>query len=160
MNFQIRPMRLEDVGEVTAIDRASFSLPWPERSFRFELTDNPAARCWVAESDGKIIGSLVLWLVVDEAHIATFATHPDHRQQGIGRALIIHALNAAAAQGATSAYLEVRASNAVAQELYRRLGFVETARRPRYYKDDGEDAVLMRLPQLADIEVYSEGPGA
>ena len=157
MSLQIRPMRLEDLEQVSAIDRAAFTLPWPERSFRFEITDNPAARCWVAESDGRIVGSLVLWMVVDEAHIATIATHPDHREQGIGRALLTHGLAAAAAQGATTAFLEVRAGNLAAQDLYRKLGFVETARRPGYYKDNGEEAVLMRLPELSGVAAYAEG---
>ena len=58
MNISIRLMTLDDVEQIVAIDQASFSLPWPEKSFRFEVTDNPASRAWVAESDGKIIGMI------------------------------------------------------------------------------------------------------
>jgi ribosomal-protein-alanine N-acetyltransferase len=90
----------------------------------------------------------VLWLIVDEVHVATIAIHPDFRRQGIGTALLLHALGAASPEGARSAHLEVRASNSSAQDLYRKLGFAETARAPRYYKDNGEDAVLMALPAL------------
>lgn len=146
----IRKMTLDDLPEVTAIDRASFSLPWPERSFRFEITDNPASRCWVAEADGRVIGMIVVWLIVDEAHIATLATRAEFRRQGIGTKLLVHALNAAQAEGAVSSFLEVRESNRAAQQMYRRFGFVENGRRPRYYKDNNEDAILMSA-MLADL---------
>ena len=150
-------MSLDDLEPVTAIDRVSFSLPWPERSFRFEITDNPAARCWVAESALRVVGMLVLWLLTDEAHIATIAVHPEFRRQGIGRALLTHALLAAAEQGARTAVLEVRASNLIAQEMYRKFGFLETARRPRYYKDNGESAVVMSLLSLRMEEMAALG---
>ena len=65
MNIQIRRMTLDDISQVVEIDRVSFSLPWPERSFRFEVTDNPASRAWVAESNGKVVGMIVAWLIVD-----------------------------------------------------------------------------------------------
>lgn len=148
MNLNIRRMTLDDLDQVVAIDRASFSLPWPERSFRFELTDNPASRCWVVEMEGRVIAALVLWLIVDEAHIATIATHPEHRRQGIGEALMVYALKSASQEGAQSAFLEVRAGNAAAQAMYKKFGFVEAGVRPRYYKDNSEDAILMSLEKL------------
>lgn len=144
----IRKMTLEDVDQVVAIDRASFSLPWPERSFRYEVTDNPAARCWVAGLGGRVVGMMVLWIILDEAHIATLATHPDFRRQGIAETLLIHALRSAAREGVRRSFLEVRAGNEAAQKMYRKFGFVEDGRRPRYYKDNGEDAVLMSLSSL------------
>ena len=148
MKFQIRRMTAADLEQVIAIDQVSFSLPWPERSFRFELTDNPGARCWVAELDGAVIGMLVLWLIVDEAHIATVATKPEHRRQGIAKRLMDHALISAIDEGAISAFLEVRESNLAAQSMYRQYGFIATGRRPRYYKDNNEDAILMTLSSL------------
>jgi ribosomal-protein-alanine N-acetyltransferase len=149
MNFQIRKMTLDDLDQVIAIDRVSFSLPWPERSFRFELTDNPAARCWVVEAeDHRVIAMLVLWVIVDEAHVATIATKPEYRRQGIAEHLMVHALRSAREEGAKSAFLEVRESNTAAQAMYRKYGFVETGRRPHYYKDNDEDALLMSLSSL------------
>ena len=68
MNLQIRKMTLEDVPTVLVLDQISFSLPWPERSFRFELTENTASRCWVAEVDGRIVGMVVGWLSSPLAH--------------------------------------------------------------------------------------------
>lgn len=153
MNLVIRRMTLADVPAVHEIDRLSFSLPWPERSFRFEVSENPVARSWVAEVDGRVVAMLVLWLTVDEAHIATIATHPDFRQQGIGERLMIAALQSARQEGARTAFLEVRASNLAAQNLYRKYGFVVSGRRPGYYKDNQEDALLMTLENLDHLEV-------
>ena len=148
----IRRMRLEDVPRVHEIDTLSFSLPWPERSFTFEATENPASRPWVAEKDGRLVAMLVLWLVVDEAHIATIATHPDYRRQGIGEAILIQALLAARAEGARRAFLEVREGNHAAQTMYRKYGFEVTGKRPKYYQDNGENALLMSLENLNAME--------
>ncbi len=144
----IRPMRPDDVAAVAAIDRLSFSLPWSERAFRHEVSENPSARAWVAEQSGCLVGMLVLWLVLDEAHIATLATHPDYRRRGIGERLLTTALDAARAEGAKRAFLEVRAGNLAAQAMYAKLGFVVDGRRLHYYKDNGEDAVLMSLDMI------------
>src|SRR5512138_2147825 len=111
MKLIIRKMTLEDIPAVIDLDHKSFSLPWPERSFRFEITENPASRCWVADLDGKVVGMIVVWLIVDEAHVATLATHPDYRRQGIGKSLLAHALLRLRAEGARSSFLEVRAGN-------------------------------------------------
>src|SRR5215207_4678053 len=148
MNVLIRKMTLHDIEQVIAIDRISFSLPWPERSFRFELTDNPASRCWVAEVDKRVAGMVVAWLFVDELHIATIATQPDFRRQGIARKLLSHTLLHALKEGARSSFLEVRESNLAAQEMYRKFGFEEAERRKRYYRDNDEDAILMSLASL------------
>lgn len=148
MNVTIRKMTVEDVPAVVELDQKSFSLPWPERSFRFELTDNPASRCWVAELDGRVVGMIVVWLIVSEAHVATVATHPDYRRQGIGKRLLSHALLNLMREGARSSFLEVRESNLGAQEMYRKLGYEVSGRRRRYYRDNDEDAILMSLASL------------
>lgn len=154
MTLKIRRMTLADVPAVHEIDVLSFSLPWPERSFRFEAGENPAARPWVAEVDGRVAAMLVLWLIVDEAHIATIATHPDFRRRGIGERLLLHALAAAREEGATRAFLEVRAGNLAAQALYKKYGFVVDGLRPRYYKDNNEDAILMSLNDLESLKGF------
>lgn len=151
MNFIIRRMTVEDIPAVVALDQMSFTLPWPERSFRFELTQNSASRCWVAEVDGKIVGMIVNWLLVDEVHVATIATHPDFRRQGIARKLLSYSLRYMSDEGAISSFLEVRESNAAAREMYRKFGYEDTGRRKAYYKDNNEDAILMTLEKI-DIE--------
>ena len=155
MSLTIRRMTVEDVPAAHEIDVSSFTLPWPERSLRFEVTDNPAARCWAAELDGRLVGMLVLWMIVDEAHIATVATHPGYRRQGIASQLLVEALKSAHTEGARSDLLEVRAGNQAAQEMYRKFGFEVVGRRKRYYKDNYDDAVLMTLPRLP-VELYNE----
>lgn len=148
MSVILRKMTLDDVEQVVAIDKISFSLPWPTSSFHFELTDNPASRCWVVEVDGRIAAMLVAWFIVDEIHIATIATHPDFRRQGIGEKLLSFTLKSAKEEGAVSSFLEVRESNEAAIMMYRKFGYVESGRREGYYKDNGEDAILMTLDSL------------
>jgi ribosomal-protein-alanine N-acetyltransferase len=149
MSVIIRKMTLDDVAQVIAIDQVSFSLPWPKSSFHFELTDNPASRCWVAELDGRVAAMLVAWFIVDEIHIATIATHPDFRKQGIGEKLLLFTLQSAKNEGAVSSFLEVRENNDAALNMYRKFGYVENGRRVGYYKDNGEDAILMNLDSLS-----------
>ena len=154
MSLVIRKMTVEDVPAAHAIDVSSFTLPWPERSFRFEVTDNPAARCWVAEMDGRVVGLLVLWMIVDEAHIASLATHPEFRRQGIAKQLLVEALDNAYSEGARTAFLEVRAGNDAARRMYQKFGFEEVGRRERYYKDNNEDAILMTLKRLPLAPIF------
>jgi ribosomal-protein-alanine N-acetyltransferase len=151
--INIRSMGLSDLEQVQAIDQASFSMPWPASAYQYELTQNPASMLWVAETDEsiekkKVVGMIIVWRILDEAHIATIAVHPDYRRQGIGKILLRFALDWAARNGAQRAMLEVRASNQSAQALYLQFGFEVVSRRPRYYKDNHEDALLMNLDSL------------
>lgn len=148
MKVDIRRMQVDDLPQVQAIDRISFSTPWPKNAYRYELLENPNGHCWVAEMDNKIAGLLVCWLVVDEGHIATIAVHPDQRGLGISKKLVITGLADLISKGAVSATLEVRAGNLVAQNLYRYFGFEEVGLRKRYYKDTNEDALLMTVKPL------------
>jgi ribosomal-protein-alanine N-acetyltransferase len=106
----------------------------------------------VAEVEGKIAAMLVLWFIIDEAHIATIAVHPDFRRQGIGEQILLHALRAAHSEGAQRAFLEVRAGNFAAQAMYRKYGFEMAGVRPGYYKDNNEDALLMDLEKFDTLE--------
>lgn len=150
--LSIRKMTMDDLAQVVAIDQVSFSLPWPQRSFQFELTDNETARCWVVELDGRVVAMIVSWMIVDELHVATIATHPEFRGRGIGKRLLLHALHAAKLEGATKSFLEVRESNHAAQAMYRSFGYVEDGRRKEYYKDNNEDAILMSLNDLDRLQ--------
>jgi ribosomal-protein-alanine N-acetyltransferase len=140
---------MNDLEQVVAIDRVSFSLPWPARTFQFEVTDNPTSRCWVVEVDKKIIDIIVSWLILDELNIATIATHPDFRMQGVGKKVLLHALKTARDEGVIRSFLEVRESNDAAIKMYTSFGFVEDGRRKEYYKDNNEDAILMSLNDLS-----------
>jgi ribosomal-protein-alanine N-acetyltransferase len=148
-------MQPADLEQVLTIDRISFSLPWPESAYKYELTANPSSRSWVAEvekgpEERQVVGMIVAWLILDAVHIATIAVDPDYRSQGIGRQLLVTALVDAIGRGAREAMLEVRAGNQVAQSLYLRLGFEIVNRRPRYYRDNNEDALLMNLTGIGE----------
>jgi ribosomal-protein-alanine N-acetyltransferase len=152
-SLRIRAMRLEDIPAVHSIDVMSFSMPWPESSFRYELLENRRSVQRVAEmklSNGSwlLIGEVVVWMVIDEAHIATLAVHPDYRGRGISKLLLVSVLVTACHQGMRVSTLEVRESNAIAQNLYSWFGFTVVGSRPRYYKDNNEDALIMTVNGL------------
>jgi len=158
----IRPMTLNDLHRVHEIDLLSFTMPWSERSFRFELAENANSTVLVAEVSRNgdrpgVIGMIVVWVILDEAHVATIATHPDFRGNGVGRRLLAHGLLSARKRGARVAYLEVRSSNLTAKTLYEKFGFRVVGVRARYYKDNNEDALLMTLDELQadDLEQLS-----
>src|SRR5688572_3411945 len=142
MSSLVRLMTAADLQAVTELDALSFKTPWPSKAYETELS-NTDARCWVAEQNGQVAAVLVLWRVLDEAHIATLAVHPGFRRRGIGSQLLRTGMDAAYAEGARIYQLEVRSGNAAAQKLYQDFGFEIVGRRPKYYKDTGEDAVLM-----------------
>ena len=91
----------------------------------------------------SIVGYAGIWVMTDEAHITTIASHPDVRGRGIGEFLLVALIHRAIEIGARWMTLEVRASNAVAQNLYRKYTFKEMGVRRRYYSDNGEDALVM-----------------
>ncbi len=150
--IEIRKMTVDDIPEVVEIDRNSFALPWTERSFKYEVTENSASRCWVTMMDKQVAAMLVLWVIVDEAHIATIATHPKFRRRGFAKMMLIKSLVAAREEGVKKALLEVRARHVIAQKIYCDIGFEEVGRRPMYYRDNGEDAVLMTMDDLAGLK--------
>lgn len=143
-------MRLEDVPAVHEIERLSFRTPWPAYAFEQELRGNRLARYVVARAGDRVVGFAGIWLMVDDAHVTTFGVHPDWRRQGIGRQLLLNVSELSIAIGARRMTLEVRASNHAAQALYQAFGFEIAGRRPRYYTDDGEDALVMTTPLLGE----------
>ena len=146
----VEPMGIEDVAAVHEIERLSFRTPWPAYAFEQELKGNRLARYVVARAGDRVVGFAGIWMMVDEAHITTFSVHPDWRRQQIGRQLLLNLAEVSSAIGARRMTLEVRASNLAAQGLYRAFGFDVAGRRPGYYTDDGEDALIMTTPDLAD----------
>ena len=143
----IRRMKLNDLDTVLDIDRLSFPLPWSERTYRYELLENRSSHMYVVEvvedQIPKIVGYVGFWFIVDEAHISTLAVHPDYRGQGIGELLLRTALNGANDLDARIVTLEVRTSNDAAIRLYEKFDFKVVGSRPRYYRDNNEDALLM-----------------
>jgi ribosomal-protein-alanine N-acetyltransferase len=139
-------MRPEDLDEVLAIERVSFTMPWSRGAFLYEMQQNRVARCWVArDDDGHVAGYLCLWEVADEVHITNVAVRPNARRRGIARALLSSVLDNARACAFKVVVLEVRPSNQHALTLYESFGFRVVGRRHGYYYDTGEDALVMEI---------------
>ncbi len=151
--LRIEAMRLADIPEVQAIERASFTSPWPPQAYRSELETNRLAMYLVGRVDGRVIAYAGVWIMVDEAHITTFAVHPAWRRRRIGERLLITVLDLSAERGAREATLEVRLSNLAARRLYEKYGFRPVGLRPRYYTDNGEDALIMTTEPLASASM-------
>lgn len=139
----VRPMALEDIPTILAIEEVSFPTPWSAESFTSELKDNYLARYFCLERDGKIIGYMGLWNVMGEAHITNVAIWPGCRGEGWGEYLMRCVMNKMMASGVLRFTLEVRVSNTNAQKLYTKLGFKPAGIRKKYYSDNQEDAIIM-----------------
>ena len=194
-------MRLEDIPAVMAVERESFTMPWPANAYRRELRENRLARYIVArrtfpapDRDGgaaggapgtapvhpaglkglldrlvdvlggpstgevpqqldemarRVVGYAGLWLMVDEAHVTSIAVSPPYRGLGVGELLFLALVDLSREIGAQYMTLEVRVSNTLAQNLYRKYGFKEAGVRRRYYSDNNEDALIMWSDPLA-----------
>jgi ribosomal-protein-alanine N-acetyltransferase len=146
----VEPMTVDDLPDVHAIERASFAVPWPDNAYRSELETNRLAHYLVARVDGHVAAYGGIWVMVDEAHVTTFAVHPAWRRQHIGERLLLAFLDLALDRRAAEATLEVRLSNLPARRLYEKYGFRPVGLRPRYYTDDNEDALIMTTEPLAE----------
>jgi ribosomal-protein-alanine N-acetyltransferase len=146
--LRIRPMTVTDLDAVQRIERASFTTPWPPHAYRQELEANRLAAYVVAVLADEIVGYGGLWLMVDEAHVTTFAVHPRYRRRRIGERLLLALLDLSLARHAREATLEVRLSNLAARRLYEKYGFRPVGIRPRYYSDNQEDALIMTTEPL------------
>ena len=147
--FETGIMTAADVDAVCAIEEATFARPWSRASIENELT-NSCARYVVLRRSGETVGYAGMWLVIDEAHVTNVAIRKDLRGQGLGEKLMRALIQLAADSGMIWMTLEVRRSNAAAQGLYRKLGFVDVGWRKRYYEDNGENALLMGLEHLPE----------
>jgi ribosomal-protein-alanine N-acetyltransferase len=170
--FRIEPMTLADIPEVIAVEQASYSLTWPAKAYDHELQKNDLAHYFVLRflnqptnqptnqlasqptnypfihPSPAVIGLAGFWLMSDEIHISTIAVQPNWRGLGLGEWLLIRLLAEGQALGGLIATLEVRPSNVAALALYRKYDFQEVGRRPRYYSDNGEDALILTTPRL------------
>jgi ribosomal-protein-alanine N-acetyltransferase len=145
--YELVPMDRSHLDEVCAIELESYENPWARTAFESELGKNPASFARVAlttDTPSRVAGYCIAWILFEHVHIQNVAVHPEHRRRGLGRLLLLQALEEGRVRGATSALLEVRPSNEAARRLYRALGFVETGRRREYYAGPREDALLLR----------------
>jgi ribosomal-protein-alanine N-acetyltransferase len=142
-------MTVDDHPAVQAIERASFAVPWPDDAYRNEIRTNRLASYVVARLGDAVVGFAGIWVMVDEAHVTTFAVDPHYRRRGVGERLLLALLDLSVRRLAREATLEVRLSNLPARKLYEKYGFRPVGIRPRYYSDNGEDALIMTTDALS-----------
>lgn len=145
--MSLRPATAEDVGPIMDLERTSFPTDaWSEPMMRAELA-SPHGCYFVDVEAGRLVGYGGVRAVsgAADADIQTIAIAAGARGRGRGRALLRALLHTARARGAREVFLEVRADNPTASALYASEGFIEIARRPRYYQPDDVDAVVMKL---------------
>jgi ribosomal-protein-alanine N-acetyltransferase len=169
MKLTLRYMRLPDIPAVVAIDRVSFDPAWSARSYTYEVGESAYSHMVVLEQsedekprqtwrrfvpnlggngrdeEKQIVSYGGLWHIMDESHISTIATHPGFRGRGLGEIVLAGMIRRSITLRATYIVLEVRVSNIVAQNLYRKYEFETIALKPKYYHNNGEDAYDMRL---------------
>jgi ribosomal-protein-alanine N-acetyltransferase len=143
----LRPMTLDDIDMVAALDNRAFGdSGWSRRYFAGELTDSPISIFYVLTGHGeRIIGYFGVWHVVDQLHLCTFAVDPDRHSEGLGAILLNCVVRLAQRLECELIQLEVRESNHVARSLYRSRGFDDEGRRANLYSNPREDGVLMSM---------------
>lgn len=137
------PRNLEDIYE---IELASFKDPYPLNLLKAILEENPDG-CFIAKHRGRVVGYVAASISAKVAHVISVAVKPENRGRGIGEKLLGRLLEELKYKGITMIFLEVRVSNKAAINLYRKLGFRESRRIPRYYLDR-EDCIMFmkKLP--------------
>lgn len=140
-----RSMTVIDVPHVLDIENRSFTLPWSEEAYFYELSHNQYSYYIVAVIDNKVIGYCGSWLIYDDAQITTIAVCPNFRGRQIGQAILRYVMAMLQQLGAKKITLEVRVSNRIAQSVYEKMGFIVCGQRKAYYPDNQEDALMMRV---------------
>ena len=141
--MRVTQMSAAHVSQVAELERMCFSTPWSEKSIASEL-QNDLALWLVALNDDMVVGYIGSQTVCEETDMMNVAVHPDWRRKGIGEILIEQLIVQLKQRGSRSLSLEVRSSNVPAVALYEKLGFHQVGRRPNYYRNPKEDALIMR----------------
>ena len=139
----IQEMTMAHVAAVAELEKLCFSDPWSESSIAYEL-NNPLSLWLVATENGEVVGYIGSQTVAPESDVMNVAVHPDHRRKGVGEALVLQLCRLLRSANNETLTLEVRASNASAIALYEKLGFAQIGKRPGYYRNPREDALILR----------------
>jgi len=133
---------------ILEIERGSFISPWSRNGFLQEVR-NPISHLWaIIDEDGAAGGYICFWMFEREIQLLNIAVHPEKRGRGLGNRLLREMIRVGIERGMEQIWLEVRTSNTKARRLYEKLGFLAAGRRPRYYQDTNEDAIVMSLNLL------------
>jgi ribosomal-protein-alanine N-acetyltransferase len=131
---------------ILEIEKSSFPSPWSLNAFIEEI-DRSISHLWALLVEEVLKAYICFWIVSGEAHLMNIAVHPGGRSKGFGRYLLSRMIEFGESKTIHAVWLEVRPSNVIARQLYEKMGFTETGRRPRYYRDTNEDAIIMCLPR-------------
>lgn len=133
-----------DLDAIMEIEVASFTAPWSRSSYE-ELAPLDSVDIWVARAGGRLVGYMLFQHVGSEMELHTLAVAPDMRRRGIAKRLLETMSSEAARLDVKDIFLQVRPTNGAARALYGAMGFKEVGLRRAYYKDDGEDALVLKL---------------
>lgn len=141
--MEIVKMEHSHVAPIAALEKLCFSDPWSENSIAYELTSRLSY--WlVAVENGEVVGYIGSQSVLGESDVMNVAVHPDHRRKGVAEALVLALAKDLKERDNVCLTLEVRVSNEPAIALYEKLGFTQVGRRPNYYRNPREDALILR----------------
>lgn len=142
MQTTIREMNESDIDDILEIEREAFTTPWSESAFKSEMKNN-LAYYLVAIVEEKAIAYGGMWLILNEAHITNIAVKEEYKGKGIGNKILEGLIEQSIVLGIMNMTLEVRESNKIARNLYKKHGFLSYGLREEYYADDKEDAIIM-----------------
>lgn len=149
-DLTICPLEEKYIDAIISIENLCFPTPWTRKSMEDEL-QNKFAKYVVVKKGNTVIGYGGIWLIVGEGHITNIAVHPEFRGIGVGNIIVESLINLCHKRNVFSMTLEVRASNFIAQNLYKKFGFKENGIRKKYYSDNDEDAIIM---WRREVEVF------
>lgn len=142
IQIEIRPMAAADVDAVAKLDEESRGIAhWQRSDYERAVAMGSGIKCWVADAYGRVVGFLAARTTFGETEILNVAVSGIQRRRGIGMKLLSERLHAA---GTNVVFLEVRESNLAARAFYEKMGFRESGRRPNYYSDPAEAALILR----------------
>jgi len=141
---EIAPFNYDDIDEIMAIENVSFSAPWTQDSY-LDLAPLETISFYVVKLQGRVVGYMLYQTWAEEMELHTIAVAPAHRRQGLAKKMMEHIIHDASTRGVERIFLQVRPSNEAARSLYQSFGFYIIGIRKRYYRDNQEDAEVMRL---------------
>lgn len=141
--MEFRKMTLDDIDEIVEIEKEAFSMPWSRMSFEHELKTNKLAKYYVMADKQGVVSYCGFWIIMDEAHITNIACSKEFRRCGYTKTLMQEVESILKGEGISRITLEVRVSNEAAINLYHGLGYKDAGKRPNYYTDNNEDALIM-----------------
>ena len=153
-HIEIVPFHEADLDEIMAIEDVSFSAPWSRQSY-LDLAPLDTISFFVVKQDDRVVGYMLYQTWEEEMELHTIAVDPNHRREGVGRRMLEYLLSDATTRGVERVFLQVRPSNVAARTLYTQFGFYVIGVRHHYYRDNYEDALVMRRDLRRENQSHS-----